>query len=105
MIWLGAVLAWRVRRRRMVMSVMLPLPWWPWIGMLLMRVMSIVEPLAGGVWGGVGRGGVGGGGVQAGGGEVFEGGEDAAVGVAGLDLPAGALVEGEVRVGEDPVLE
>ena len=30
----------------MVMSVIEPAPWWPWIGMLLILEMSMLEPVA-----------------------------------------------------------
>ena len=44
MIWSGFIVPWSVSRRRIVMSVIEPEPWWPTIGMPLTAAMSTALP-------------------------------------------------------------
>jgi hypothetical protein len=44
MIWWGFIVPWSVSRRRIVMSVMEPAPWWPMIGIPLIAAMSTALP-------------------------------------------------------------
>ena len=45
MIWWGFIVPCSVSRRRIVMSVIEPAPWWPRIGMPLIAAMSTALPV------------------------------------------------------------